>query len=169
MEVRSIEKIIRALNDGGVRYIIVGGVAVVAHGYERFTRDLDLVIELEKENIFRAMKILQEIGYHPRLPITPEQFSDPALRAKWRLEKNMVVLPLWSDKHERTPVDIFVHEPFDFAKEFVLMVRQPVLGADSAPIVSYQTLIQLKKSAGRAQDLADVENLEKIAILRKQI
>ena len=53
MEVRSIEMVVKALNDAKVKYLVVGGVAVVAHGYERFTRDLDLVIGLEAENIRR--------------------------------------------------------------------------------------------------------------------
>lgn len=44
MEVRSVEAIVRALNDASVQYLIVGGLAVNAHGYERFTKDVDLVI-----------------------------------------------------------------------------------------------------------------------------
>jgi predicted nucleotidyltransferase len=47
MEIRSIEAIVRALNDEVVQYIVVGGLAVNAHGYERFTQDVDLVIGLE--------------------------------------------------------------------------------------------------------------------------
>ena len=39
MEVRSIEAIVRALNAAQVQYLIVGGLAVNAHGYERLTRD----------------------------------------------------------------------------------------------------------------------------------
>jgi hypothetical protein len=44
MGVRSIEAIVKALNQAKIQYLIVGGVAVNAHGYERFTKDLDLVI-----------------------------------------------------------------------------------------------------------------------------
>ena len=54
MEVRSIETIVRALNGAGVQYLIVGGLAVSAHGYERLTVDVDLVVGLEPENITRA-------------------------------------------------------------------------------------------------------------------
>lgn len=42
-----------ALQATGVRYVVVGGVAVNLHGYQRFTKDIDLVIELAPE---RAMK-----------------------------------------------------------------------------------------------------------------
>ena len=168
MEVRSIETIVKALNDAKVKYLIVGGVAVVAHGYERFTKDLDLVIGLERKNIIRGLRTLMTIGYQMRIPVTPEQFADPALREQWRREKNMVVLQLWSDVHRRTPVDVFVYEPFDFAKELVRALRVPVFGKESAAIVSYDTLLDLKKSAGRSQDLLDVENLRKLNAHRKK-
>ncbi|MFZ0829032.1 MAG: hypothetical protein WAO02_16585 [Verrucomicrobiia bacterium] len=168
MEVRSIEIIVQALNSAKVKYLIVGGVAVVAHGYERFTKDLDLVIGLERKNIIRGLRALMAAGYQMRIPVTPEQFADPVLREQWRREKNMVVLQLWSDVHRRTPVDVFVYEPFDFAKELARALRVPVFGKESAAIVSYGTLLKLKKSAGRTQDLLDVEKLRKLKPLRKK-
>lgn len=168
MEVRSIETVVKALNAAKVQYLIVGGVAVVAHGYERFTRDLDLVIGLEKQNILRGLRALLGVGYNLRIPVTPEQFADSTLREEWRREKNMIVLQLWSDEHKRTPIDVFVYEPFDFAKEFARAVRQPVLGNEMAPIIHRETLIALKRSAGRPQDLADIEKLEKLDTLRKK-
>jgi hypothetical protein len=168
MEVRSIETIVRALNAAKAQYLIVGGLAVNAHGYERFTRDVDLVIGLQRENILRALRALQAIGYNMRIPVTPEQFADPALRDQWRREKNMVVLQLWSDAHRRTPIDIFVYEPFDFAKELARALRLPVFGSEIAPIVSYAALLKLKKTAGRSQDLTDIEKLRKLAPYRKK-
>ena len=44
MEVRSVEAILRALNAAEVEYLIVGGLAVNAHGFVRLTRDVDLVL-----------------------------------------------------------------------------------------------------------------------------
>ncbi len=168
MEVRSIETIVCALNAAKAQYLIVGGLAVNAHGYERFTRDVDLVIGLQRENILRVLRALQAIGYNMRIPVTPEQFADPALRDQWRREKNMVVLQLWSDAHRRTPIDIFVYEPFDFAKELARALRLPVFGSEIAPIVSYAALLKLKKAAGRSQDLTDIEKLRKLAPYRKK-
>src|SRR5689334_9102029 len=103
MEVRSVEAIITALNAAEVQYLIVGGLAVNAHGYVRATRDVDLVIGLEPENIIRGLNALIEIGYTPAIPVSPEQFADSALRERWRHEKGMIVLKLWSDAHQRTP------------------------------------------------------------------
>ncbi len=111
MEVRSIEAIIRALNAVDVKYLIVGGIAVNAHGYERLTQDIDLVIGLQPDNIVRGLNALLTIDYHLAIPVTPEEFAERGRREEWRREKGMVVLKLWSDAHRRTPIDVFIYEP----------------------------------------------------------
>jgi hypothetical protein len=63
MEVRSVEAIFSALNAVDVKYLVVGGLAVNAYGYERLTRDVDLVIGLEPENIIRGLRALLGFGY----------------------------------------------------------------------------------------------------------
>lgn len=167
MEVRSVEAIVGALNGAGVRYLIVGGLAVNAHGFERMTKDVDLVIQLESANILKGLKALEQAGYRPRVPITPEQFADAALREQWREEKHMLVLPLWSDIHRRTPVDVFVYEPFDFSAEIQRAGFQSIAQGLEAPIVSLQTLLEMKKTAGRPQDVADIEALRLLEPYRK--
>jgi hypothetical protein len=162
MEVRSVEAIIRVLNEAKVQYLIVGGLAVNAHGYERLTVDLDLVIGLNSANIIRGLRALEAIDYHMSIPVTPEQFADAALRQEWRTEKGMVVLRLWSDQHRRTPVDVFIYEPFDFAQEYEGAGWQAVTGASKAPIVAYQTLLKMKVDAGRPKDLLDIDALRKL-------
>ena len=76
MKIDDVRTILRALNDANVRYLIVGGLAVVAHGYVRFTQDIDLVIQLERENVLRAMNALTTIGYRPLIPVDAAQFAD---------------------------------------------------------------------------------------------
>lgn len=88
MEVRSVEGIVGALNEASVQYLIVGGLAVNAHGYERLTQDVDLVIRLTPDNVVRGLQALAEIGYRMPIPVTPEQFADAANRETWRTEKN---------------------------------------------------------------------------------
>lgn len=162
MEVRSIETIVKALNDAKVKYLIVGGLAVNVHGYERLTVGVDLVIGLEHENITRALRALQSEGWQLVIPVTPDEFANPKLRESWRKEKNLVALKLWSDVHRRTPIDIFVHEPFDFEMEFGRAKWEKVAGNVPAPIVSYDTLLAMKKEAGRDKDLLDIEKLRKL-------
>ena len=162
MEVHSIETIVRALNDAGVKYLVVGGLAVSAHGYERLTVDVDLVIGLQPENIKGALRALAAVGYQMSIPATPEDFANPKLREFWRKEKNMLVLRLWSEVHPRTPIDVFVYEPFDFKKEFAKAKWEPVAGRIRAPIVSYKTLLAMKRQAGRDKDLLDIKALKKL-------
>lgn len=69
MEVRSVEAIVRALNEAQVRYLIVGGIAVNAHGFVRLTVDVDLVIGLERENIVRGLNALESITTTWRFPL----------------------------------------------------------------------------------------------------
>ncbi|MFZ1071954.1 MAG: hypothetical protein WAO21_00825 [Verrucomicrobiia bacterium] len=166
MEVRSVEAIVKALNDARVKYLIVGDLAVNAHGYERFTKDVDVVIGLEPENIVKGLRVLLNLDYRMSIPVTPEAFADSATRETWRREKNMVVLKLWSDVHRRTPIDIFVYEPFDFAREFASARWEEVMGTIKAPVVGYESLMAMKRAAGRPQDLADIEALEEVRKLR---
>jgi hypothetical protein len=167
MEVRSIEAIVAALNEAQVEYLIVGGLAVNAHGYERLTRDIHLVIGLEPANIIRGLKTLLHIGYTMAIPVTPEEFANTTTRESWRRDKNMVVLKLWSDLHRRTPVDVFIYEPFDFTAEYAAARWEKVVGEIAAPVVRYQTLIEMKRLAGRPQDLADIADLEEVEKLRR--
>ena len=162
MEIRSIEAIIAALHSAKVEYLIVGGLAVNAHGYERLTRDVDLVIGLQPENIIRGLRALLGIGYEMSVPVTPEDFADPRQREAWRKEKNMIVLKLWSDTHRRTPIDVFVYEPFDFTREFAAAKWVKIGGDLEAPIVGYEGLVAMKTVAGRDKDLLDVKALRKL-------
>ena len=51
MKLATFDAICIALNDAGVRFLVAGGLAVNAHGYLRLTYDVDLVVQLDRENI----------------------------------------------------------------------------------------------------------------------
>jgi hypothetical protein len=161
MKVDDVRTILRALNEANVRYLIVGGLAVVAHGYVRFTQDIDLVIQLERENVLRAMNALTAIGYSPLIPVDAAQFADETLRQQWRNEKGMIVFQLFNPNRESTRVDVFVSEPFVFAQEFKTAIWH-TWGELRAPVVRIETLIAMKEAAGRPQDLADAALLRDI-------
>lgn len=159
MKLGSFEAIVRALNSAGVRYLVAGGLAVNAHGYLRFTKDADLVIQLIPDNVTRAFAALGALGYTPMAPVTAEQFADPATREGWIRDKNMQVLQLWSDRHSETSIDIFVHEPFPFEEEYAKALIKPLYGTIEVRFVSIPTLIAMKEAAGREQDRIDIEHL----------
>jgi len=159
MKLESVKAIVEALNGAGVRYLVAGGLAVVAHGYLRYTKDVDLVIQLQPDNIRRAFKALGGLGYRPRVPVTAEQFADAANRERWIREKGMKVFQLWSDGHPETSIDVFVTEPFDFDKEYEAALRKSLFGHLEVPVVTLSTLIAMKEAAGRPEDRIDVHYL----------
>ncbi len=118
MERQTVETIIRKFNEAGVRYLIAGGFAVIAHGYTRLTMDLDLVLDLDPQNALKALEVLKSEGYGPKIPVPIEQFADAQLREDWVENRNMVAFPLWSEQHRMTGIDLFVNEPFDFERAF---------------------------------------------------
>lgn len=162
MELSALQAIARHLNDAKVRYIIVGGMAVVAHGYGRMTFDVDMVIKLDRQNILHAFSALAKAGYRPRVPITPEQFADASVREVWIKEKGMMVLNLWSDVYRDTAVDIFVSEPFDFERAEAASLCESLDDGTPVRFADIPTLIQMKRSAGREKDLDDIRHLEKL-------
>ena len=53
-EPADVVRICRALNEAGARHLLIGGLAVVAHGGGRFTKDVDLLVDDAPENVARA-------------------------------------------------------------------------------------------------------------------
>jgi hypothetical protein len=158
MKLSSFDVLVSALADAGVRYLIAGGLAVNAHGYLRFTKDVDVVVQLIPENVEKAFAALAAAGYRPLVPVSAAQFSDASTRQGWIRDKGMQVLQFWSDAHRETPVDMFVTEPFDFENEYGRALVKP-LGRIEVRFVSIQTLIRMKEAANRAQDRIDIEYL----------
>jgi len=158
----ALEQVLAALETERVRYLVVGGVAVVLHGHLRTTADLDLVVELAPENARRAISALAKLGFRPRAPVAAEQFLDPRIRQSWIEEKGLTVFSLWSDRLPDVEVDLFVKEPFEFEPVYARAVRVP-LDTTTVSVVSLEDLIALKRATARPIDLADVEALRAIA------
>ncbi|MDP9323575.1 MAG: nucleotidyltransferase [Acidobacteriota bacterium] len=57
-EPEDVVRICRALNDAGARYVLIGGFAVIAHGATRFTKDIDLLVDDDPDNIARVKRAL---------------------------------------------------------------------------------------------------------------
>jgi predicted nucleotidyltransferase len=159
MKLASFEAIIRVLNEANVRYLVVGGTAVNAHGYIRFTKDVDLVIDLEQDNTMRTLRALGSLGYNPIIPVRIEDFSDPSIRQQWIDEKNMKVMQLYCDQHQETSIDIFVSMPFEFDKEYKMAYIDEVVKGLMVRFVQIETLISMKEEVMRPRDQDDIEHL----------
>lgn len=162
MKLAAFEAVAKALNAAQVRYLVVGGLAVNAHGYIRLTADIDLVIRLDAGNIRQTFQALAGIGYRPTVPIDADGFAMPEKRQRWQEEKGMQVLNFYSDAFRGTSVDVFVHEPFDFEQEYDLALQGELLPGIYVRFVSIPTLIRMKQTAGRPRDLDDIQHLERL-------
>ena len=162
MERRSVEAIVEALNRAGARYLIAGGLAVVAHGHVRFTADVDVVLDPERGNLERALKALAGLGYRPRAPVELIEFADAAKRAAWARDKGMTVFSLFSPEHPATEVDLFLDAPIDFAAAYMKARREEVAPGVAATFVGYDDLVAMKTASGRPMDLQDVRELNQL-------
>jgi hypothetical protein len=155
------ETIFRTLNDSSVRYVVVGGVAVVLHGVMRFTADLDIVIDLAPEEAKRAMDALTAAGFAPSLPVPAADFADAAKRRQWIDERNMLVFSMVDRSIPPNSVDLFAESPIDFA---ALWSQATIMQLDttSVRVASIADLIAMKRFSARPKDLLDIDELEKI-------
>lgn len=128
----------------------MGGVAVVLHGYLRTTADLDLIVQLDRDNVLRAIRALRDHHYRPRAPVAAEEFAERQVREQWIREKGLGV-----------EIDLFVSEPFDFDTVYARALRVP-LEKTEATVIALEDLIALNRGVGRPRDLDDIAALESL-------
>ncbi len=151
-------RIIDALLEHEVEFVIIGGVAALAHGVQRITRDIDLVIAPGKANCRRAIKALVELGaeeYRPQskkwVRVSPN--ADPAwlLKAPRLCDSRAGGVDI-CNAIEGTPSWKEARSGAIEVDAFGLRFR--VLGKDA--------LIRSKLAAGREKDRADVAELNEL-------
>ena len=60
---QDFKEFIQSLNDNEVRYPVVGGYAVALHGYPRYTKDMDIWVEMSSDNAAKILKALDQFGF----------------------------------------------------------------------------------------------------------
>jgi hypothetical protein len=141
---QDFKEFIQSLNENNVRYLIIGGYAVAYHGHPHYTKDLDVWIELGRENAVNLLKSLNQFGFGS-LGLTAEDFLEP---------DQIIQLG-----YPPSRIDILnTLEGVDFESCYVSKVIATI---DDIPMnfIDLENLRKNKKATGRLQDLADLENL----------
>lgn len=151
-----------ALHGAGVRFVVVGGTAVVLQGHARLTVDLDLVVDLAADRAAAAVAALLSLGLLPRLPVDAADFADPAIRQGWVEHRNLQVFSFYDPNSPWREVDVFATEPVPLDE---LWGEATVLHIGETPVrvASRRHLVDMKRRAGRPQDLADIAALQELA------
>ena len=160
------EEFLIGLARADVRYVVVGGLAVLMQGFARFTADIDLVLDLEEQNVRRAIDVLLARGLRPLQPVNAHDFADETKRREWIESKNLIVFTLRDEKNPMFVVDLFAKEPIPF-EDLWSRADRMTLGEQTVRVASIEDLIQMKREAGRAQDTVDIAELEIIARKRR--
>jgi len=146
------------LNEANVRYVTVGGVATILHGYVRATTDIDLIVDLQVEEAEKVIKTLSAAGYKPRVPVDALEFADVEKRSDWINSKGMTVFSMFHAEQPGLSIDLFAKHPIPFDE---LWQRSQIFEVDGTKIrvCSIDDLLMLKEIAGRARDKDDIEKL----------
>lgn len=152
-------RIFQALNEREVKYVLVGGLAVVMHGHVRLTMDIDLVVALDQDNARRAVDVLQSLGMKPRIPVEAHQFADDESRSIWIQTKNMLVFSMSDPSNPMLAVDLFIDPPLQYEQLVQNALWKELDGVDVL-VCSREDLLNMKRASGRKEDLADIQALE---------
>jgi len=143
--------LLSAFHAHGVKYLIVGGFAVIFHAQPRFTKDMDVFIKADAANAQATYAALAAFGA-PLQDLRPDDFADRSSFFRFGREPR--------------GVDILPSIPgvdFDAAwQRRVESVIDPATGL-KANFISADDLIASKLASGRPQDLADAEAVRKAA------
>ena len=151
----------RELQKHNVQYVVVGGLAVVLHGYARATADVDLVLALDATNLARFLKTAQTLQLKPSLPMKIEALCDPAQRDEWAREKHMIAFALRSPSPTAPTIDIILRPKISFADMYANRVEKALEDVTVA-LASIDDLIVLKTGTGRLRDEYDVRILTQL-------
>ncbi len=142
---QDFKEFIQSLNDNGVRYLVVGGYAVALHGYPRYTKDMDIWVEMTAENASKIIQAIDQFGFGS-LGIEESDFTVP---------DQMLQLG-----YPPGQIDILTTLPgVEFSECYLSRTAVEVDGV-SVNFIDLESLKKNKKATGRHQDLADLENLE---------
>lgn len=151
----STHDLLKRLNDHGVEYVIVGGLAGVIHGSSIVTEDVDVCAPMTPENIERIVAAFRGTDARHRMnPVRPPLPEDPAALAGY---KNLYLVT------SAGQIDVLseISGIGDFARASEGAIKVD-LGGIQCPVISIDNLIASKRAMGRPKDIQSAIELEAI-------
>ncbi|MCE7041091.1 DUF6036 family nucleotidyltransferase [Dyadobacter sp. CY312] len=136
--------LIRLLNEEGVEYVVLGGHAVIAHGYLRTTGDVDIFVRPSHSNAIKILKAMERYGYTDGEFDLEDFIKVPSYLSFGRYDG-------WVDIMTFT-LGVSFDECYD---------NRLILEIQGVPVnfIGLRQLVENKRAIGRPQDLRDLENL----------
>ncbi|MEP6794768.1 MAG: nucleotidyltransferase [Saprospiraceae bacterium] len=139
---------IRSLNESDVKYILVGGYAVIIHGYNRTTGDLDIWVERSVENYHKLIQAFQKFGM-PVFDMSMNNFLEN------------YDLDVYTFGRPPVSIDVMLSvKGMDFKEVYSNLEKRIVEGLE-VKVISLSELLKAKAASGRNKDLDDIEKLTK--------
>ena len=147
--VESHQNLLKSLLNHKVNFLLVGGYAVIFHGYKRTTGDMDLWIEPNNDNKERLLIALKEFDFN---------IEDIEHISQLDFTKHLA-FHFWEEPERVDCITYVSNVNFEeaFASKVIADIEEIQI-----PVIQYQHLIQSKISSERLKDRADVEELQKV-------
>jgi len=147
-------EILKELLDSGVSFLLIGGYAVIYHGYNRTTGDMDLWLEPTNENKEKVINALEKSGFEP---------VDLNKLAEMDFTKHLA-FSVGIEPHKIDFITIINQVSFENARNNKVVFDFEGL---KIPVINVNELILSKMNTGRKKDEADVEELQRIVNFKK--
>jgi predicted nucleotidyltransferase len=139
-----LKELLRAFNDHGVKYLIVGGYAYGVHAEPRATKDLDVFVRSDEENSKAVFRALAQYGAALE-GLTPSDFMDGTT---------------FQIGQPPARIDILQHiDGITFDEAWANRIEGVIDGQVRTAVISRDDLIRNKLATGREQDTLDVKKL----------
>jgi hypothetical protein len=142
------EKLLARIAAAGIDFAVVGGVAVILNGYDRQTRDLDIIVHPDPENIRKLLAFLSTWGEGWARELTPDDFA--------ALEEGSLRI------QEEFDLDVFVKMRGRSLDDFRPRLRYLQSDDVRIPVIAPEDLIHCKEASWRDKDKIDVGALREI-------
>ena len=146
----SFEKLLARLAESGVRFILVGGLAVALHGYVRLTEDVDILLDSSDENLRRFLACLADFGEGFARELSVADFTD---------EEGAIRIV---EESEHCQIDVFTRMTGLHYADLADDALSHAFGGLTLLYASKAALIRLKSASVREKDRLDVSALRRL-------